>query len=75
MIRALVLRAPGINRDEDAAAAIELAGGAAARIHINRIVDGGVRLATTWARASCSPSIWCTACRNSSPPLSPMVAR
>lgn len=45
MIRALVLRAPGINRDEDAAAAIELAGGEAARIHINRIVDGGVRLA------------------------------
>lgn len=45
MIRALVLRAPGINRDEDAAAAIELAGGEAARIHVNRIVDGGVRLA------------------------------
>ncbi|MBK9945345.1 MAG: phosphoribosylformylglycinamidine synthase I [Kouleothrix sp.] len=43
--RVLVLRAPGINRDEDAAAAIELAGGRAERIHINRLVEGGVRLA------------------------------
>lgn len=43
--RALILRAPGINRDEDAAAAIELAGGQAERVHVNRIVDGGARLA------------------------------
>src|SRR5262245_38988564 len=43
--RALVLRAPGINRDEDAAAAIELAGGRAERVHVNRVVDGAVRLA------------------------------
>jgi len=43
--RALILRAPGINRDEDAAAAIELAGGQAERIHVNRVVDGAVRLA------------------------------
>jgi len=43
--RALILRAPGINRDEDAAAAIELAGGRAERIHVNRVVDGAVRLA------------------------------
>jgi phosphoribosylformylglycinamidine synthase len=43
--KALVLRAPGINRDEDAAAAIDLAGGQAERVHVNRIVDGAVRLA------------------------------
>ena len=43
--RALILRAPGINRDEDAAAAIDLAGGRAERIHVNRLVDGAVRLA------------------------------
>lgn len=42
--RALILRAPGINRDEDAAAAIELAGGRAERVHINRIVDGDIQL-------------------------------
>lgn len=42
---ALILRAPGINRDEDAAAAVEQAGGKPARIHINRIVSGEVRLA------------------------------
>lgn len=41
---ALILRAPGINRDEDAAAAIELAGGRAERVHINRIVEGSVQL-------------------------------
>ncbi|HEU5088571.1 MAG TPA: phosphoribosylformylglycinamidine synthase subunit PurQ [Roseiflexaceae bacterium] len=39
------MRAPGINRDEDAAAAIELAGGAPERIHVNRIVSGECRLA------------------------------
>jgi phosphoribosylformylglycinamidine synthase subunit PurQ / glutaminase len=42
--RALILRAPGINRDEDAAA-VELAGGQAERLHVNRIVAGDVRLA------------------------------
>jgi phosphoribosylformylglycinamidine synthase len=40
----LVLRAPGINRDADAATAIELAGGRAERIHVNRIVGGNVQL-------------------------------
>lgn len=43
--RVLILRAPGINRDEDAAAAIEMAGGRAERIHVNRLVTGQVRLA------------------------------
>ncbi len=43
--RALILRAPGINRDEDAAAAIELAGGRADRVHINRVVEGATKLA------------------------------
>jgi phosphoribosylformylglycinamidine synthase len=43
--KALILRAPGINRDEDAAAAIELAGGAAERVHVNRLVAGERRLA------------------------------
>jgi phosphoribosylformylglycinamidine synthase len=42
--KALILRAPGINRDEDAAAAIELAGGRAERHHVNRVVEGAVRL-------------------------------
>ncbi|HEX9371636.1 MAG TPA: phosphoribosylformylglycinamidine synthase I [Roseiflexaceae bacterium] len=42
--RALVLRAPGINRDEDAAAAVELAGGRAERVHINRVVEGAAHL-------------------------------
>ncbi len=42
--RVLILRAPGINRDEDAAAAVELAGGKPERIHINRIVSGDVKL-------------------------------
>jgi phosphoribosylformylglycinamidine synthase len=45
MVRALILRAPGINRDEDAAAAIELAGGRAERVHVNRLVEGTARLA------------------------------
>lgn len=40
----LVLRAAGINCDEETAAAIELAGGRAERVHINRLVDGGARL-------------------------------
>jgi phosphoribosylformylglycinamidine synthase subunit PurQ / glutaminase len=43
--RALILRAPGINRDEDAAAAIELAGGRPERVHINRVVEGATRIA------------------------------
>ncbi len=43
--RTLILRAPGINRDEDAAAAIELAGGRPERIHINRVVEGAAKIA------------------------------
>src|SRR5512145_2511586 len=42
--KALILRAPGINRDGDAAAAIELAGGRAERVHVNRVVEGAVRI-------------------------------
>ncbi|MDZ4718078.1 MAG: phosphoribosylformylglycinamidine synthase I [Roseiflexaceae bacterium] len=42
--KVLILRAPGINRDEDAAAAIELAGGNPVRVHVNRIVAGDVKL-------------------------------
>ena len=42
--RTLILRAPGINRDEDAAAAIELAGGQSERVHVNRLVEGTVDL-------------------------------
>ncbi|MBK9711164.1 MAG: phosphoribosylformylglycinamidine synthase I [Kouleothrix sp.] len=45
MVQALILRAPGINRDEDAAAAVELAGGRADRVHVNRVVEGAARLA------------------------------
>ncbi|GAB4208442.1 MAG: phosphoribosylformylglycinamidine synthase I [Roseiflexaceae bacterium] len=43
--RVLILRAPGINRDEDAAAAIELAGGCPERVHVNRLVEGAARMA------------------------------
>jgi phosphoribosylformylglycinamidine synthase I len=43
--RVLILRAPGINRDEDAAAAIELAGGRPERVHINRVVEGATKIA------------------------------
>lgn len=43
--RVLILRAPGINRDADAAQAIELAGGAPALVHVNRIAEGSVNLA------------------------------
>ena len=43
--RALILRAPGINRDEDAAAAVELAGGRPERIHVNRVAEGTTRIA------------------------------
>jgi phosphoribosylformylglycinamidine synthase len=43
--KVLVLRAPGINRDEDAAAAVELAGGSPERVHVNQLVAGAARLA------------------------------
>ena len=45
MNKVLVLRAPGINCDGEAAAAMELAGASADRVHINRLADGSVRLA------------------------------
>lgn len=43
--RVLILRAPGINRDRDAALACELAGAAPERIHINQLAAGAVSLA------------------------------
>lgn len=42
--RILVLRAAGINCDEETAAAIELAGGRAERFHVNRLIEGRPRL-------------------------------
>lgn len=42
--RVLVLRAAGINCDEETAAACELAGGRAERVHINRLAAGEVQL-------------------------------
>lgn len=42
--RVLILRAAGINRDNDAALAIELAGGRPEIIHINRLIAGERRL-------------------------------
>jgi phosphoribosylformylglycinamidine synthase subunit PurQ / glutaminase len=42
--RVLILRAPGINRDQDAARACELAGGRAERVHVNRLAENSVRL-------------------------------
>ena len=42
--RVLILRAAGINRDGDAARAVEMAGGSADLVHIGRIVDGSVSL-------------------------------
>lgn len=42
--RVLVLRAAGINCDEETAAACELAGGRVERVHVNRLVAGDVRL-------------------------------
>jgi phosphoribosylformylglycinamidine synthase len=42
--RVLVLRAAGINCDEETAAACELAGGRAERVHVNRLADDSVRL-------------------------------
>jgi len=44
-VRVLILRAPGINRDHDAAVACELAGAAPERVHVNRVAAGDVRLA------------------------------
>ncbi len=43
-MKVLVLRAPGINCDGEAAAAMELAGALAERVHVNRLLDGSVRL-------------------------------
>lgn len=43
--RVLVLRAAGINCDEETASACDLAGGTAERVHINRLAAGEVRLA------------------------------
>jgi phosphoribosylformylglycinamidine synthase len=42
--KVLILRAPGINRDGDAALACELAGATSARVHVNRIAEGAVTL-------------------------------
>lgn len=44
-IRALILRAPGINRDHDAALACQLAGAAPERVHVNQLASGAVSLA------------------------------
>ncbi len=43
-IKVLILRAPGINRDTDAATACELAGARAERVHINRLADHSLHL-------------------------------
>lgn len=43
--KVLILRAPGINRDHDAAAACELAGLKPELVHINRVAEGEVTLA------------------------------
>jgi phosphoribosylformylglycinamidine synthase len=42
--RVLILRAAGINRDEDAARAVSMAGGQPELVHIGRLVDGAVSL-------------------------------
>ncbi|WP_322494040.1 phosphoribosylformylglycinamidine synthase I [Chloroflexus sp.] len=44
-LKALILRAPGINRDADAALACELAGARPERVHVNRLAEGSVKLA------------------------------
>ncbi|OAN49074.1 phosphoribosylformylglycinamidine synthase [Chloroflexus islandicus] len=44
-LKALILRAPGINRDADAALACELAGARPERVHVNRVAEGSVKLA------------------------------
>ncbi len=43
-IRVLILRAPGINRDHDAARACTLAGATPERVHVNRLASGELRL-------------------------------
>jgi phosphoribosylformylglycinamidine synthase len=43
-LKVLILRAPGINRDADAALACELAGAYPERIHVNRLIEGSIRL-------------------------------
>ncbi len=43
-VRALVLTGFGLNCDLETAYALELAGAAADRVHINTLIDGGVRL-------------------------------
>lgn len=43
--RVLVLRAPGTNCDEETAYAFGLAGARADRVHVNRLLDGSLRLA------------------------------
>jgi phosphoribosylformylglycinamidine synthase subunit PurQ / glutaminase len=43
--RVLILRAPGTNCDEESAHAFSLAGGAAERMHVNRVLDEPRRLA------------------------------
>ncbi|RRR73103.1 MAG: phosphoribosylformylglycinamidine synthase I [Candidatus Viridilinea halotolerans] len=45
IIRALILRAPGINRDRDAALACTLAGAVPERVHVNKLAKGMVKLA------------------------------
>ena len=42
--RVLILRAAGINCDEETAAACELAGAQAERVHVNQLADGSHRL-------------------------------
>lgn len=44
-VPALILRGPGINRDLDAARAVELAGGRPDLVHVNRLAEGSLRLA------------------------------
>jgi phosphoribosylformylglycinamidine synthase subunit PurQ / glutaminase len=43
--RVLILRAPGANCDEETAFAFERAGGAAERLHVNRLLEAPARLA------------------------------
>ncbi|HEY1014379.1 MAG TPA: phosphoribosylformylglycinamidine synthase I [Herpetosiphonaceae bacterium] len=43
-LRVLVLRAPGINCDGEAAAALELAGAQPERVHVNRLAEGSAQL-------------------------------
>jgi phosphoribosylformylglycinamidine synthase subunit PurQ / glutaminase len=43
-MKTLILRAPGINRDHDAAQAVTLAGGEPELVHVNRVAAGEVQL-------------------------------